>query len=86
MRCVKIVLLVAALAGISSAGRAQETNTDLGTGLLEKLTVWWGEIQVGLSRCRLMRMSGSQDWAELARTTHAEAIAAGYSEDATLAR
>ncbi|MBV8329002.1 MAG: tetratricopeptide repeat protein [Verrucomicrobia bacterium] len=46
---------------------------------------WWGEIQVGLSRCRLMRMSGSQDWTALARTIHAEAIAAGYSKDAALA-
>jgi tetratricopeptide (TPR) repeat protein len=46
---------------------------------------WWGEIQVGLSRCRLMRMSGSQDWKELARTIHAQAIAAGYSQDAALA-
>jgi tetratricopeptide (TPR) repeat protein len=46
---------------------------------------WWGEIQVGLSRCRLMRMSGSREWTELARTIHAEAIAAGYSKDAALA-
>ena len=47
---------------------------------------WWGEIQVGLSRCRLMRMSGSQEWTDLARTIHAQAIAAGYSQDASLAR
>jgi tetratricopeptide (TPR) repeat protein len=46
---------------------------------------WWGEIQVGLSRCRLMRMSGSQESTELARTIRAQAIAAGYSQDATLA-
>jgi tetratricopeptide (TPR) repeat protein len=46
---------------------------------------WWGEIQVGLSRCRLMRMSGGQEWTELARTIHAEAIAAGYSQNAALA-
>ena len=39
MGCFKIVLVVAALAVISSAVRAQEASTDLGTGLLEKLTV-----------------------------------------------
>jgi hypothetical protein len=32
-----------------------------------------------------MRMSGSREWTELARTIHAEAIAAGYSKDAALA-
>ena len=32
-----------------------------------------------------MRMSGSQEWTELARTIHAQAIAAGYSQDAALA-
>ena len=37
MGCAKIVLLVAALAVISAV-RAQEASTDLGTGLLEKLT------------------------------------------------
>ena len=47
---------------------------------------WWGEIQVGLSRCRLMRMSGSQEWTELARAVHSEAIAAGYSKDAAIAQ
>jgi tetratricopeptide (TPR) repeat protein len=47
---------------------------------------WWGEIQVGLSRCRLMRMSGSQEWTELARGVHSEAIAAGYSKDAAIAQ
>src|SRR6201997_4641318 len=46
---------------------------------------WWGEIQVGLARCRLMRAAGSKEWPELARTIHAEAIAAGYSQDAALA-
>ena len=47
---------------------------------------WWGEIQVGLARCRLMRAAGSQEWSELARTAHREAIAAGYSRDAAFAR
>ena len=46
---------------------------------------WWGEIQVGLGRCRLMRAAGSQEWSELARTAHREAIAAGYSKDAAFA-
>lgn len=46
---------------------------------------WWGEIQVGLSRCRLMRISGSKEWTELARTIHAQANGAGYSQDAALA-
>ena len=46
---------------------------------------WWGEIQVGLARCRLIRAAGSQEWSELARTVHREAIAAGYSRDAAFA-
>ncbi len=44
---------------------------------------WWGEIQVGLSRCRLMRAAGGQEWSELARVVHCEAIEAGYGRDAT---
>jgi hypothetical protein len=46
---------------------------------------WWGEIQVGLSRCRLMRAAGGQEWSELARVVHCEAIEAGYGRDAALA-
>jgi tetratricopeptide (TPR) repeat protein len=46
---------------------------------------WWGEIQVGLARCRLMRAADNQEWRELARAVHSEAIAAGYSRDATVA-
>ena len=46
---------------------------------------WWGEIQVGLARCRLMRAAGSQEWPQLARAVHCEAIAAGYSRDAAFA-
>jgi hypothetical protein len=46
---------------------------------------WWGEIQVGLARCRLMRAAGNQEWSELARTVHREAVAAGYGRDAALA-
>ena len=46
---------------------------------------WWGEIQVGLSRCRLMRAAGGQEWSELARVVHCEAIAAGYGRDPALA-
>jgi ATP/maltotriose-dependent transcriptional regulator MalT len=46
---------------------------------------WWGEIQVGLGRCRLMRTTGNQDWLESARVVHHEAIAAGYSRDAAFA-
>jgi tetratricopeptide (TPR) repeat protein len=46
---------------------------------------WWGEIQLGLARCRLMRATGSQEWTGLARTVHHEAIAAGYSRDAAFA-
>jgi len=32
-----------------------------------------------------MRAAGSQEWSELARTAHREAIAAGYSKDAAFA-
>ena len=46
---------------------------------------WWGEIQVGLARSRLMRAAGNQEWLELARAVHLEAIAAGYSRDAAIA-
>jgi tetratricopeptide (TPR) repeat protein len=46
---------------------------------------WWGEIQVGLSRCRLMRAADDQEWPQLAREIHSEAITAGYSKDAALA-
>jgi hypothetical protein len=46
---------------------------------------WWGEIQVGFGRCRLMRAAGSQEWSEVARVVHREAIAAGYSRDAAFA-
>jgi len=46
---------------------------------------WWGEIQVGLGGCRLMRATGSQEWSKLARTVHYEALAAGYSRDAAFA-
>jgi len=46
---------------------------------------WWGEIQLGLSQCRLMRAAGNREWPELAREVHSEAIAAGYSNDAALA-
>jgi tetratricopeptide (TPR) repeat protein len=46
---------------------------------------WWGEIQVGLARCRLMHAAGSQEWSQLARAVHCEAIAAGYSRDAAFA-
>jgi tetratricopeptide (TPR) repeat protein len=46
---------------------------------------WWGEIQVGLARCRLIRATGSQEWSELARAVHCEAIAAGYTRDAAFA-
>jgi len=46
---------------------------------------WWGEIQLGLSQCSLMRAAGNREWPELAREVHSEAIAAGYSNDAALA-
>jgi hypothetical protein len=46
---------------------------------------WWGEIQVGLARCRLMRAADNQEWRELARAVHSEAIAADCSRDATVA-
>jgi tetratricopeptide (TPR) repeat protein len=46
---------------------------------------WWGEIQVGLARSRLMRATGNQEWLELARAVHLEAIAAGYNRDAAVA-
>ena len=56
-------------------------------GLIQQKTgnSWWGEIQVGLARCRLMRAAGSQEWSESARVVHCEAIAAGYSRDAAFA-
>ena len=46
---------------------------------------WWGEIQVGLVRSRLMRAAGSQEWSALARKVHHEALAAGYTRDAAFA-
>jgi tetratricopeptide (TPR) repeat protein len=46
---------------------------------------WWGEIQVGLSRCCLMRAAGSQESSNLARAVHSEAIASGYSRDVAFA-
>jgi tetratricopeptide (TPR) repeat protein len=46
---------------------------------------WWGEIQVGLGRCRLLHVAGNQEWSELARVVHREATAAGYSRDAAFA-
>lgn len=46
---------------------------------------WWGEIQVGLARCRFMRAADKPEWSELARVAHCEAIAAGYSRDAAFA-
>ena len=41
--------------------------------------------KLDLARCRLMRAASSQEWSELARAVHCEAIAAGYSRDAALA-
>ena len=46
---------------------------------------WWGQIQVGLAQCRLIRAAGNQEWPEFARALHLEAIAAGYSRDAAFA-
>jgi tetratricopeptide (TPR) repeat protein len=46
---------------------------------------WWGEIQLGLGRCRLTRAAGNQGWSELARMVHCEALAAGYTRDADFA-
>lgn len=46
---------------------------------------WWGDIQVALGRCRLMRNAGDPAWAESARRIQAEATTAGYSRDAGLA-
>jgi hypothetical protein len=46
---------------------------------------WWGEIQTGLARCRLMRAAGTLEWTETARLVHRQAIAAGYSRDAAFA-
>jgi hypothetical protein len=43
---------------------------------------WWGEIQVGLGRCRLMRSAGESGWVERARAVYREALAAGYAKDA----
>src|SRR5258707_1283052 len=33
---------------------------------------WWGEIQVRLGRCRLMRAAGDQEWSELAHAVRSE--------------
>jgi hypothetical protein len=33
-----------------------------------------------------MRISGNQEWTELAHMVHSEAIAAGYSKDAAIAQ
>ena len=46
---------------------------------------WWGDVQVGLCRCRLMRFAGESGWAELARTIRDDAVAAGYQRDAAFA-
>jgi transcriptional regulator with XRE-family HTH domain/tetratricopeptide (TPR) repeat protein len=46
---------------------------------------WWGDIQVGLCRCRLMRLAGDSGWADLARTIRHEAEAAGYRRDGAFA-
>jgi tetratricopeptide (TPR) repeat protein len=47
---------------------------------------WWGEIQVGLGRSRLMRSAGEPSWVEVAQATEREALAAGYLRDANFAR
>jgi len=46
---------------------------------------WWGEIHVGLARRLLMRAACNQEWSELARVAHREAITAGYRRDAAFA-
>jgi tetratricopeptide (TPR) repeat protein/transcriptional regulator with XRE-family HTH domain len=46
---------------------------------------WWGKIQVGLTRCRLMCAAQKPEWSELARAVYDEATAAGYMRDAALA-
>jgi tetratricopeptide (TPR) repeat protein len=46
---------------------------------------WWGEIQIRLGRCRLMRAGGDQEWLEQAHAVRSEAIAAGYSKDTAFA-
>lgn len=46
---------------------------------------WWGEIQVGLGRCRVVRLAGEPSWVEVAQTTQREAVGAGYDADATFA-
>lgn len=43
---------------------------------------WWGEIQVGLGHCRLMRSADEFGWVERARAVYREALAAGYAKDA----
>lgn len=46
---------------------------------------WWGEIQVGLAKCRLMRAADKPEWCELLSSVHHDAMAAGYSRDAAFA-
>jgi hypothetical protein len=46
---------------------------------------WWGELQVRLIQCRLMRMAGDPSWVELARAIRDDAAAAGYQRDAAFA-
>lgn len=46
---------------------------------------WWGEIQVGLGRSRLMRVAGESGWSDVARSVYREATTAGYANEATIA-
>ena len=46
---------------------------------------WWGEIQVDLGRCRVMRLACESSWLEVAKATRSEAVVAGYDADATFA-
>jgi tetratricopeptide (TPR) repeat protein len=46
---------------------------------------WWGEVQIGLSRSRLMRDTGDNGWSTCVREVQNDAITAGYQRDASFA-
>lgn len=46
---------------------------------------WWGDTQVALGRCRLMRSAGDPAWTECAHRVQADATTSGYSKDAAFA-
>jgi transcriptional regulator with XRE-family HTH domain/tetratricopeptide (TPR) repeat protein len=46
----------------------------------------WGELQVALGRCRIMRSKGDSTWEKLAAGAERDAVAMGYLKEAAFAR